>query len=523
MFSMKRLDKIAIFKNVGSSWFALGLNILVGIFISPYIIHHLGDDAYGLWVLIFSITGYYGLFDLGIRSSIVRYVATYSATRNQEELNRLISTALFTYSGIGTIAILITLAGTFCVDSIFRIEPGFLHTARWLFLIVGSAVALGFPIGVFGGVLEGLQRFYPLNFTSIGATLLRAAAIVIAIRHGHGLLAVAAITVSLPLISGLVNAILVLSILPLRLSIKNFNRDSVRRIAAYSSSTFVIIVASRLRFKTDAVVIGTFVSAAAITYFTIGSKLVDYAGEVVSGLAQVFVPMSSESDATGDLAGLRKIFVAGNRACALIIFPIAAILIILGKSVIEAWVGARYVAASYPVLLVLVIPSTFMLAQSASSRVLFGMAKHKTLAIVTLLEGSANLFLSIVLVRRFGILGDAVGTAIPLACTTLFFMPRHLCRVLKLGIGIYLRQAFLLPLALCGPLIAVLLLMRYWFVAHNYFQLAIQLLAGSVVYGLGLLWAIWTRKAWQVEGIQNQDTANQVAVGLIETSQREQL
>jgi O-antigen/teichoic acid export membrane protein len=520
---MKKLDKIALFKNVGSSWFALGVNILVGIFISPYIIHHLGDDAFGLWFLVFSITGYYGLFDLGIRSSIVRYVATYSATQNQEELNRLISTALFTYSGIGALAILFTVAGSFFVDSIFHISPQFLHTARWLFLIVGSAVSLGFPLGVFGGVLEGLQRFYLLNFTSIGATVLRAVSIVIAVRHGYGLLVVALITVSMPLISGLVNATAVLSLLPLRLQLNNVSRESLRRIATYSSSTFIIIVAARLRFKTDAMVIGKFISAAAITYFVIGSRLVDYGGEVVSGLAQVFVPMSSKSDATGDLGGLRRILVAGNRACALIIFPIAAILIILGKSIIEAWVGARYVPISYPVLLVLVIPSTLMLAQSASGRVLFGMAKHKSLAIVTLMEGSANLFLSIFLVRHFGILGDAAGTAIPLACTTMLFLPRHLCRVLKLRVGIYLREAFLLPLMLCVPLVAVLLLMRHWFVAHNYIQLAIQLLAGSLVYGVGLLWAIWTRKAWQVEGIHDPDTANQLAVGLIETYQQEEI
>src|ERR1039457_3536392 len=101
---MKKLDKIAIFKNVGSSWFALGLSILVGIFLSPYILHHLGDAAFGLWVLIFSVTGYYGLFDLGIRSSIVRYVAKYSAADENDELNRLINTALFTYSGIGIVA-----------------------------------------------------------------------------------------------------------------------------------------------------------------------------------------------------------------------------------------------------------------------------------------------------------------------------------------------------------------------------------------------------------------------------------
>jgi O-antigen/teichoic acid export membrane protein len=519
---MKRLDKIAIFKNVGSSWSALGLNILIGLFLSPYILHHLGDDAYGLWVLIFSITGYYGLFDLGIRSSIVRYVANYSAVGKSEELNRLINTALFAYSGIGAVVLLITIVASFYVSSLFRISGTSSHVARWLFLMVGSAVALGFPLGVFGGILEGLQRFYVLNLNSVISILVRAWLIVFALRHGRGLLTVALITVSLPLLTGLVNAITVLRILALRFGLKHLNRESFSRMASYSGTTFILIVAFQLRFKTDAMVIGRFLSSAAITYFTIGSRLVDYAGEVVGGLAQMFVPMSSQSDATGDLSGLRKIFVAGNRACALIIFPMAAILIILGKSVIEAWVGPQYIAASYPVLLVLIVPSTLMLAQGASSRIMYGMAKHKPLAVVTLLEGGVNLLLSILLVRRFGIMGVAMGTAIPLACTTLFFLPQHLCRVLKLGIGIYLRQAFMLPLILCGPLVAVLLLMRRWFVPHNYFQLAIQLLLGSVVYGAGLLWAIWTRKVWLVEGIHDQDAANQIAIGLIETSQHEE-
>jgi O-antigen/teichoic acid export membrane protein len=150
------------------------------------------------------------------------------------------------------------------------------------------------------------------------------------------------------------------------------------------------------------------------------------------------------------------------------------------------------------------------------------MARHRTLAIVALLEGAANLFLSIFLVRRFGILGDAVGTAIPLLCTTMFFLPRHLCRQLKLRVTLFLREAYLLPIVLCAPMVAVLLLMRHWFIAHNYFQLAIQLVAGGTVYGVGLFWAIWTRKAWQVEGIHDLETANQVAVELIETYQHEE-
>src|ERR1700745_782081 len=115
---MKRLDKIAILKNVGSSWFALSLNILVGIFLSPYILHHLGDEAFGLWILIFSVTGYYGLFDLGIRSSIVRYVAKYAATGEHGQLNRLVNTAIFSYGAIGLFAMLITLTAYFRVELI---------------------------------------------------------------------------------------------------------------------------------------------------------------------------------------------------------------------------------------------------------------------------------------------------------------------------------------------------------------------------------------------------------------------
>lgn len=246
---MKKLDKVALFKNVGSSWFALGLNILVGLFLSPYILHHLGDEAFGLWVLIFAITGYYGLFDLGIRSSIIRYVAKHSAKGEHDELNRLINTAFFTYSGIGAVAILITVIVSFYAGAIFRIPGNSVHLARWLLLMVGSAVALGFPLGIFGGILEGLQRFYVLNFNSMVSTLVRASLIIVALHHRRGLLTVAFITVSLPLLTAMVNATVVLSILPLRFGLSYLNRESLKRIASYSGTTFVIIVASRLRFK----------------------------------------------------------------------------------------------------------------------------------------------------------------------------------------------------------------------------------------------------------------------------------
>jgi O-antigen/teichoic acid export membrane protein len=56
-------------------------------------------------------------------------------------------------------------------------------------------------------------------------------------------------------------------------------------------------------------------------------------------MSQIFTPMSSQFHVVGDLVRLQRTFTAGNRASALMIFPLCVTLLLLGKSIIEAWVG----------------------------------------------------------------------------------------------------------------------------------------------------------------------------------------
>jgi O-antigen/teichoic acid export membrane protein len=492
-------------------------NVVVGILLSPFILHRLGDSAFGIWVLIFSITGYYGLFDLGIRSSIVRYVSKFKATNDHESLGKLINTSLFSYSCVGALTLILTLALSPHVASIFRISPEFHSTARLLLLIVGASVALGFPLGVAAGILDGLQRFDISNSTGIVALLLRAGFIVVALNHNRGLLTIAIITVSVPLIMSLVRWAIILRICVIPFGWRYVQPAMFRKIFSYSSITFALIVADRLKFKTDEIIIGSMISAAAITYFNIGARIVDYAGEVVIGLAQVLMPMSSRADATGDIDGLRRIFVVGNRFCAFVIFPICATLLLLGKSVIEVWVGRRYVAYSYPVLVIMIVACTIMWSQGASGRILMGTGKHGTWAAVSLIEGIFNVILSVLLVRPYGIVGDSIGTAIPLLCTMIFFMPRHVCRQLDMRIGSYLRQAYALPLLLCIPMIAALILMKTWFVPHTFTELAFHLAVGAVVYGAGLAWAFATGRLTKVSHRSPKSTMLEMANGSVVT------
>jgi hypothetical protein len=104
-----------------------------------------------------------------------------------------------------------------------------------------------------------------------------------------------------------------------------------------------------------------------------------------------------------------------------------------------------------------------------------------------------------VLVQRLGIVGDALGTAIPLLCTALFFLPRHMCRQLGVPVRKFLWEAYFYPVLFCVPMFFVLVLMQRSFYAHRYPQLILNLLAGIAAYGVCVLWFVLTRDPMGIE------------------------
>ncbi|HTS35895.1 MAG TPA: polysaccharide biosynthesis C-terminal domain-containing protein [Candidatus Solibacter sp.] len=488
-------------KNVTATWFALFVQAAVGFFLSPFILQHLGDEAFSMWVLVFAVTGYFGLLDFGIRSSIVKYTAKFTATCESEELSRYLSTS-FAFYGLVSIAVLISTGIIFFrLDTLFHIPASTLETARMLFLLAGIGVALTFPLGVFAGALEGLQKFAWLQLSQVVVALVRAGLVVVALETGRGLVTIGAISVILSVLSYVVFAGMALRLLPTRLSLRNVEGVAFRRMASYGFFALAILGAEKLRFQSDALVIGVSLSATAITSFSIGARLTEYASYAVRSMSQIFTPMSSQFHATGDIQRLQRTFIAGNRACALVTFPLCILLVVLGKVIIESWVGVRYLS-SYPILLLLIIPRSLYLAQSSSIRILLGMGRHRVLASILVGEGVANLLLSVLLVRRFGVIGVALGTAIPLACTSLFFLPWHLCKVLDLPLSRSLKQSYGMPLALCAPMTGLLVVLSNEFSVHNYGGLMLQVAVGALAYCIPLAGVLFSDskrpRSWQV-------------------------
>ena len=95
-----------IIRNVFSNWFGLGFQMLIVLFISPFLVHRLGNAGYGIWIMIVSFVGYFGLVDLGVRTSIVKYCAQFEAGREERKFNEIVNSTLVFYVCIGVLVFL---------------------------------------------------------------------------------------------------------------------------------------------------------------------------------------------------------------------------------------------------------------------------------------------------------------------------------------------------------------------------------------------------------------------------------
>ena len=107
MISFKRITSGVLF-----GWGSTLASIVVGLFMSPFLIHHLGTTGYGVWVLVQSSVAYMYLMDLGLRNTVLRFSVRAHAQGDHAEVNRVVSAALWirTWSAVAIMVIASALA-----------------------------------------------------------------------------------------------------------------------------------------------------------------------------------------------------------------------------------------------------------------------------------------------------------------------------------------------------------------------------------------------------------------------------
>jgi O-antigen/teichoic acid export membrane protein len=463
----------------------LAANAVVSLLMMPFVVRTIGDRMYGTFVLVGAFVGYYGLVDLGLSSAVTRHLSAAIGAQEYEHCNRVYNTSLRLFTGLGVVVLALS-CGFALAASKFSKTPADAAIFWKLVLILGFSLALDFPSKVYSGFLYAYLHIHLLAALDLLSLALRTVLIIAVLLRGHGVVAMAIVTLLSTLPAKIWPAIYAHKKLPfLRYGSSYWDRTTAKSLFSYGALSFISRVADLLRFQVDAPVVAGFVGLAAVTHYKIAGTLVQYFVQIMRAANEGFPSIFSRQEGAKNYEALRRTFFFGSKICTCVAAFIGFGLIAWGRPFIARWMGQRYLDA-YPCLVVLAVGWTFGLAQSPSVQLLFGISKHKFFAWFNSVEGGANLVLSILLARRYGILGVALGTMIPMLVTKLIIQPIYVCKVAGIPYFEYVRRMSR-TLGTIAVAVLIPLILTIKFAAPNYKALAVLAAVSALVYTL-VLW-----------------------------------
>jgi O-antigen/teichoic acid export membrane protein len=451
-----------VLKNVSSNWAGLLVSIVLSFAIAPLTVNSLGSVYYGIWTLLMQFTGYLWLFDFGVRESVVKYVAQYHAAGDRDELAATVHTAVSVYAVVSLVAMAVVSMLTMALPYAFNIPADAVGTARLTALLFGATVAQGFVFNVFVGVLMGLQKFYLMSRLGMVFGLLRAALVYGLLTAGFGIVTLAVLQFVLTLASNLLIYRYCLAELPyLTVRWVRPDRAALSRLLHYGKYVLINNVGDKIVFATDSLVIGVFLPISSLTFYAIGGGLIEQLRSFLTSMGSVLNPLSSSLEARNDARSVGTVFLTGAKAAMVIGLPVCIGFIMLGERFITLWMGETYGPPAGLVLAVLAAGHMIGLPYYTIAGVLYGVGRHRVVAQSRILEGVMNLVLSVVLVKPLGLVGVALGTAVPHVVVVGGFLPRMLPALLQVDLRTYYLSTYARPILASVPFWGAC-----WFVGH---------------------------------------------------------
>ncbi len=448
--------------------FDQGLRFVAVFIMTPIMIGILGEPDYGFWILLMSIVGHYSLLDFGLSFSISRFFAGAIGKGDDEELSTLISTSVAILAKVGMGALLITAVGVVIVP-LFGMGEERTGLARWIILLYGLFLSIGFPVRVFRSLLKSHLRYDLLVMASTIQIVLGNCLIYYFLTHGHGLLTLAIVNVSCGFLEYAIVLFSAWKSKALGVGVKRSAVDAEKRkeIVRYSTVSFINSLGKNLRSRVDPIIIGAVIGDKAVGWYSIGTRfpiyLMDIVGAVLGG--QLLAVFSQSQGKTSSAEESTRQFTMATRLSTVIAVFCGSSLIFYGYQFLERWVSSRMenFHISYHILAILMVPYIFALMQYPSLSYLYSLAQHRYLAITSIIGGIANLILSIILVQFFGIYGVVWATFVEMLVIYLIVYPFIICRVGTIDLGHFYGRTLGHPL-----LVSLLILAPFYYFAHPF-------------------------------------------------------
>ena len=465
------------------NYIILGLNALVGIAYTPFMLRMMGKSEYGLYALAASVIAYLSMLDLGFGNAVIRYTAKFRAEGKKEEQYSMFGMFTVLYSVIGIVALLAGCILYFNLESLFgqTLTPMELERSKTIVLLMVCNLALTFPLSIYGAIITAYENFIFLRVVQILRILLNTGVMIVLLTHGYRAVAMVVVQTIFNISTLLLNAFYCRHHIKIKIVFGKIDKQLLKEIAIYSFWIFLNAIMDRIYWSTGQFVLGAVVGTAAVAVFAVAIQLQGMYMMFSTAIVGVFLPrvtaMVTKSNNSKELSSL---FIRTGRIQYVVMAYILSGFIIFGRQFIHFWAGTGYDDA-YVITLLFFIPLTVPLIQNLGITILQARNQMRFRSEVYVVIALVSLCFQIPLAKYYGGIGCAAAIAGALTLGQILVMNVYYHK--KQGLDILgfwkeISKMSLVPICIC----LLFLLVSAYFPIDNLLKLILGVVCFSIIY-----------------------------------------
>ncbi len=418
------------------NYVVLGLNCVVGLLYTPYMLRMMGQSEYGLYSLVASVIAYLTIMDFGFGNAIIRYTAKFRAEGKKEEQYSMFGMFLVLYSVIGVLSLGVGSVLYYNVESLFgdTMTALELSRAKILMLLMLLNLAVTFPLSIFGSVITAYEDFVFQKVVAIIRILLNTAVMIVLLKYGYKAIALVVVQTLFNIATLLLNAYYCKYKIKIRILFRRFQWGFLKEVAIYSFWIFLNIIMDRIYWSTGQFVLGAVVGTTAVAVFAVAVHLQSMYMSFSTAISGVFLPritaMVAKQSSDRDISDL---FIRTGRIQFIVMAFLLSGFVLLGRPFIHFWAGEGYDDA-YIIALLFFCAMTIPLIQNVGISILQARNQMKFRSVLYVSIAICSLGGQIVLAKHFGGIGCSLAISSALFIGTGVIMNIYYFRVQKLNI-----------------------------------------------------------------------------------------
>jgi O-antigen/teichoic acid export membrane protein len=396
-----------------SSLFARGIGALCQILQVPIAIGALGNEAFGLWISLMSISYLITFADFGLGQGTQNKLAEAFATDRQFAQRELFANAFTVLSAIGAALFIL---GSVLIRSVDFADLFHIHTQAARVAAPGAVRAvllffcLNFPLGLAQRLSYARQKGWMHNLTQAAAGVASVIGIAVAARMGAGLIGIIVVVQSSVVLGNLVLLLYQLRELGWIGRVgASFHPDTVRELLGLGGYFALQQVLTVVLFALPQIIISTAMGAASVTSYNLAQRFFNVFAIVQGAFMLPLWPAYSEAAGRSEFGWIRRTLVKSIKATvAFSVLPMA-IATLAAHRLIALWVGSRADLPSNGLIWILFAWNAIVFIQQPFGYMLAGISEIRRITVYAVAGTIASTALMMALVGRMGQEGVVFG------------------------------------------------------------------------------------------------------------------